>query len=157
MIINFPPVGIHGGKAIFAAIRCNSAEGGTTGKNTSTDQRQSQNTTGTTGNDSPNLTAQDGGSLNLGTQGSTQYGNVEFTDLGAVEKAFQFGEASLGILAGNSDKVIATQKSNTDFLNGVLGSFQATTNAGQSANNNKTLLYLGLGIAAFAAFIFLRR
>lgn len=136
------------------------AEGGTSGKNSETDQRQIQLTTGTTGENSPNLTATEGGAVNTGTTVSVT-GNVSTTDLGAVEKAFQFGDsiaASLGkVYAASADAGASTQKANSDFLSGVLGSFSAQTDAGQSATSQKTLLYLGGGALALVALLFLMR
>jgi hypothetical protein len=155
---NFFGYGIHAGKPIFMALRCCHAEGSNNPRSSATDQRQTQLTTGTTGANSPNATATDGGYLNTGVN---VQGNVTATDLGAVDKAFQFGDtiaASLGkVYAQSSDAATTTQKANTDFLSGVLGSFTAQTDAGQAATSQKTLLYLGGAALALVAVIFLFR
>lgn len=139
------------------AALCHSAEGGTSGKNSQTDQRQQQLTTGTTGANSPNLTASEGGTANTGVQIA---GNATFTDAGVIDRAFDFGDS----IAGNLSKAYsesaaagaATSKFNTDFLSSSLSALSAQTDAGQAANNNKTLMILGAGLLVLAFFIFRR-
>jgi hypothetical protein len=143
---------------------CLTAEGGTSGKNTSTDQRQIQLTTGTTGANSPNQTATEGGAVNSGLSVSnTGFGSntVNVTDQGAVERAFTFAESvteQVGkVLAGNAATTTATVNANTDALKTYAGAIAGNTDTGAAANTNKTFLYLGIAAAALAALYFIFR
>lgn len=132
------------------------AEGGTSGKNSSTDQRQIQLTTGTTGANSPNLTATEGSKL--GTADTTAGRDIYTTDFGAVDRAFSFAEEisnGVGqIFAGQSDATKATVQGNTAFLNGVLDKFTEDSASGQASATNKTLMYVALGGLVLVGLIF---
>lgn len=138
------------------AALCYSAEGGTSGKNSSTDQRQVQLTTGTTGANSPNLTATEGSGI-----GNTQISagrDYITTDFGTVNRAFSFAENIANdvgqIFVGQADANKATAQSNSDLLNNALDKFAASGSAGQASDSNKTMLYIIGGVLVLVGAIF---
>lgn len=123
------------------------AEGGTSGKNTSTDQKQIQ------------ATSQEGqvivseGSVNTGLSiGGAATFNV--TDAGAIDRAFDFGEA---VLLNQASTSAETVRGNNEFLAGITGLIASNSAGGATESQNKLTLYLGAGLLAIVALIFLKR
>lgn len=144
----------------ICATRCHAAEGGTSGKNSTTDQRQVQTTSG--GAQSPTIGSD--GSINTGTaiDVSGWGATVNLTDQGAVDAAFNFGADVLGevgkVLVGANATQAATVSANTDFLKAQTDLIASNSAGGATAQQNKTLLYVvGAAILAIVAIIFLRR
>lgn len=141
---------------------CLTAEGGTSGKNSSTDQRQLQ------------ATSQEGpvvggdGSINTGSQligaGSTIQGSnldISVTDQGAIDRAFDFGEVVIAeagkVLTGTAAQNAATVAANSASLAGLADIVSQNSAGGATASQNKTLTYVVLGALALVAAIFIFR
>lgn len=144
----------------LASTRCYAPEGGTTGKNSTTDQRQTQ------------ATSQEGqvvgsdGAINSGYQlfgaGSTITGaNLTLTDANAVNKAFEFGSGLVEevgkVLSGAASVTSSTVAANTAALKTYSDAIAAGAPAGVAESSNKTILYFGLGALALLAVVFFRR
>lgn len=159
MIFNGP---FHGSAALQSAfLTCltpRRAEGGNSGRNSATDQRQIQ------------ATSQEGpvvggdGQINTGLNAALSgnfWGDVSIADPQVVDAAFQFGESVLnqvgGVLAGARDTVSSTVASNTAALKTYSDALAANTTTGAAANANKTILYLGAAALAVVALIFWKR
>jgi hypothetical protein len=132
-----------------------SAEGGTSGKNSTTDQRQLQ------------ATSQEGpvvggdGNINTGTSISTS-GAVNLTDQGAVESAFGFGAQVISEVGKVFANEAATQRDTVAANNAGLSTFASLISqnsaGGIAAQNNKTILYVvAAALAVVGLIIFLRR
>jgi hypothetical protein len=125
------------------------AEGGTSGKNTSTQQDQIQATS-----QSGPVVGHDG-NINQGTSiNHSGSGSVAITDGGAVDRAFDFGEA---VVLGQSSYAAETLKANQTFLDGVASIIASNSAGGANEAQNKLLLYLGIGALAVFALLFFRR
>lgn len=137
---------------------CLAAEGGTSGKNSTTDQRQVQ----ATSQQGPVVGSD--GSINTGTaiDVSGWGATVNLTDQGAVNAAFDFGAdviTEVGkVLAGANATQVATVSANTDFLKSQTDLLASNSAGGATAAQNKTTLYVvGAAILAIVVIIFLRR
>jgi len=135
---------------------CLAAEGNTSGKNSSSDQRQLQ------------ATSQEGpvvggdGNINTGTSASTSTGNVNITDQGAVASAFNFGGQVIAEVGKVFANEAATQRdtvaANSANLSGLASLVTQNSAGGIAAGNNKTILYVvGAALAVVAIIFYLRR
>ena len=137
---------------------CLAAEGGTSGKNSTTDQRQIQATSG--GAYSPTIGGD--GQINTGTTiENNGFGDTIIGDFGAIDRAFLFGENVLTqvgkVLVGQMATHAATVTANTDFLKSQTALLAANTEGGSAAAQSKTMLYVVLGVLALVGVIFFFR
>jgi hypothetical protein len=133
----------------LGATRYHAAEGGTSGKNSSTDQRQIQ----ATSQEGPVLGGD--GAINTGTSLDSGGGAINLLDGGAVDAAFGFAEKLTKSVFENDAANVAA---NNALLAGVVDRATAGDAGIVAANSNKTILYLGLGAAALLGlFFFLKR
>jgi hypothetical protein len=133
----------------LGATRCHAAEGGTSGKNSSTDQRQIQ----ATSQEGPVLGGD--GAINTGTSFDSGGGNITLTDAGAIDAAFGFAEK---ITEGVFARDTANVQANNALLSGVVDRVTADGAGNIAAASNKTILYLAAGAAALVAlFLFFKR
>jgi hypothetical protein len=125
---------------------CLAAEGGTSGKNSSTDQRQLQ----ATSQEGPVIGGD--GTINTGTSlSSTGSGNINLMDGGAIDAAFGFAEKLTKSVFENDAANVAA---NNALLAGVVDRATSGDAGIVAANSNKTILYLGLGAAALLGLLF---
>ena len=131
------------------------AEGGTSGKNSSTQQSSSQLTSNTSGSNSPTLAASDGGQVNSGSQLQVSGGDVNFSDYGAIERAFDFGDK---VAAGIGKVFVSQSDANAAQTSAAIAALGNSSTAGQSADSNKTILYVvAAALAVVGVLIFARR